>query len=465
MLISMFIGKRERYMLEEILTKNEGKTLEFKENSQSLQKIIQTIIAFANTAGGVLLLGIKNKTKEIIGLQNILQDEEKIANAVADSVFPLLIPNLQFCSFRERDLLIITVPYSPNLYHLKSKGEVGGTFIRLGSTNRLADAHTIAEMRRLKEHTSFDRLPDCKHSIADFDFELAKKLFATAGKTFTEAKAKSLELLIDYQSEIYPTKGGLLLFGKDRDKLFPDPIARMIRFEGLSKNSAIDEQESRSTLPQALEEILVFIRRHTSVSASIKGIRREEIPQYSPMILREATMNALVHADYANHRSPIQIAIFDDRLEITNPGALPFGLSLDTAISGVSQLRNKVLGRIFRELKLTEHWGSGLKRMLETCEEQNIPLPKFEELDNFFRITLYPKSKKSQPSASWQKPIFDYLQKYEKINAKIAQEIWQVTRRTTTTRLKEMCNNGLLVDISTNPKDPKKEFILAKHRK
>ncbi|MBA3239325.1 MAG: hypothetical protein H0T62_13415 [Parachlamydiaceae bacterium] len=81
-------------------------------------------------------------------------------------------------------------------------------------------------------------------------------------------------------------------------------------------------------------------------------------------------MNSLVHADYVNHRSPIQIAIFDDRLEITNPGALPFGLSLDTAISGVSQLRNKVLERTFRELKLTEHWGSGLKRMLEACEEK-----------------------------------------------------------------------------------------------
>ena len=103
--------------------------------------------------------------------------------------------------------------------------------------------------------------------------------------------------------------------------------------------------------------------------------------------------------------------------------------------------------------------------MLEACEEQNIPLPKLEELDNFFRITLYPKSTKSIPSASWQKPIFEYLKKHENINAKSAQEIWQVTRRTTTTRLREMCNQGLLVDIATSPKDPQKVFVLAKHRK
>lgn len=214
-------------------------------------------------------------------------------------------------------------------------------------------------------------------------------------------------------------------------------------------------------MQSALEEILAFIRRHTSVGASVKGVTREETPQYSPMLLREATMNALVHADYANYRSPIQIAIFDDRLEITNPGALPFGLSLDVAISGVSQLRNKVLGRTFRELKLTEHWGSGLKRMLESCKEQSISLPKIEELDNFFRITLYPKSARNILSTFWQKPIIDHLKKNDNINAKSAQAIWQVTRRTTTTRLKTMCTQGLLVEISTNPKDPQKVFILA----
>src|SRR3989344_3071392 len=263
-------------MLEELLSKNEGKTLEFKENTQSLQKIVQTVIAFANTAGGVLLLGVKNGTKEVLGLSNVLQEEEKIANAVADSVTPLLVPNLQFCSWRGRDLLIVTVPYSPSLYHLKSKGEVEGTFIRLGSTNRVADAHIIAEMRRLKEHTSFDQLPDCKFSINDFDFELAKEMFAAVGKTFNHAKAKTLELFIDYQSETYPTKGGLLLFGKNRDKLFLDPLVRIARFEGVSKNATIDDQEIKSPLPQALEEILGFIRRHTSISSSIKGIRREE---------------------------------------------------------------------------------------------------------------------------------------------------------------------------------------------
>ena len=82
-------------MLKELLARDEGKTLEFKENTSSLQKIIQTIVAFANTAGGTLVIGIKDKTKEIVGLDNILQEEECLANAMADSIAPQINPSLQ----------------------------------------------------------------------------------------------------------------------------------------------------------------------------------------------------------------------------------------------------------------------------------------------------------------------------------------------------------------------------------
>ena len=109
-------------MLEQLLAREEGKTLEFKENSLPIQRIVQTAIAFANTAGGIILLGIKNNTKEVVGLENILQDELRVANAIAASVFPLLIPNLQFCSWRHREILIITIPHSLGPYYLQSKG-------------------------------------------------------------------------------------------------------------------------------------------------------------------------------------------------------------------------------------------------------------------------------------------------------------------------------------------------------
>ena len=174
-------------MLEQLLARPESKTLEFKENTQSLHKIVQTIIAFANTAGGTLVIGIQDKTKNVIGVENILQDEERIANAVADSVNPTLLPTLQFISWRDRDVLIVTVSHSPGPFYLKDKGEDTGVYVRLGSTNRIADAALIAEIKRIKEHTSFDQLPDLQATPDDLDMDLARKLFAAIDKPFTKS--------------------------------------------------------------------------------------------------------------------------------------------------------------------------------------------------------------------------------------------------------------------------------------
>src|SRR5262245_3945009 len=99
-------------MIEELLTREEGKTLEFKENTKSLQKIIQTVIAFANTSGGTIVIGIKDQTKKVIGLENILEEEERLANAITDNVSPLLIPSLQLQTWRGKDLLLISVSHS-----------------------------------------------------------------------------------------------------------------------------------------------------------------------------------------------------------------------------------------------------------------------------------------------------------------------------------------------------------------
>lgn len=459
MLFSRFI--LGDHMLEELLAKPEGKTIEFKENTHSLQKIVQTVIAFANTAGGTLLIGIKADTKEIVGVDNILLDEERIANVIADSVSPSLLPNLQFHSWRGRDVLMVTVPHSFAPFYLKAKGENGGVYVRLGSTNRVADAALIAEIKRLKEHNSYDQSPDMKLTPEDLNFDLARTLFSALNKPFTKATAKTLELLIDYQGGQYPTRGGILLFGKDLDQLFPDPFVRLARFEGITKTGIIDHAELKSPLPIIVDEILAFIQRNTSLGAKIHSARRENIPEYPPAAVREAVINSILHADYSTRRSPIQVAIFDDRLEITNPGPLPFGLSLETALSGVSQLRNKVLGRVFRELQLIEQWGSGLNRISDICLQQHINPPKFEELDHFFRVTLYPRTLKIVPIQLWHVPIVEHIQQHSKISAMEAEKLWKVTRRTASTRLKKMCQEGLLVELSTGSFDPYKIFILA----
>lgn len=447
-------------MLEELLTKEEGKILEFKENTKSLPKIIQTIVAFANTAGGTLIIGIKDKTKEVIGLTNILEEEERIANAIADSVFPLLIPSLQLHTWRDRDLLLISVPHSFGPYYIKSKGVEEGTYVRFGSTNRLADAATILEIQRLKEHKYFDEQPNFDCAVSGINFDLAKELFAKISKKLTDRTAKSLGLIVQHHTKELPSNGAILLFADHYREFFPDAIIRLGRFLGIDKSQILDQQDLEIPISKALEPIITFIRRHTSLAAEIGEMRRKDIPQYPPAVVREAVINALLHTDYSIKGSSIQVAIFDDRIEITNPGCLPFGLSFEAALSGISQLRNRVIGRVFRELNLIEQWGSGLGRMINICEQQGIRLPKFEELGNFFRTTLYHGVNKQVLTEEWHKPIIEYLKLNKVILPKKAQELWKVTSRTASSRLKKMCEERILIEISTSRFDPQKKFSL-----
>ena len=447
-------------MLEELLSKEEGKILEFKENTKSLQKIVQTIVAFANTAGGTLVIGVKDKTKDVIGVANVLEEEEHLAHAIADSVSPLLIPSLQLHTWRGRDLLLVSVSHGFGPYYIKSKGIEEGTYIRFGSTNRLADAATILEIQRLKEHKYFDEQPNFECTLNEINFDLAKKLFTKISKKLTDRTAKSLGLIVQYHAKEMASNGAVLLFADHYKDFFPDAVIRLGRFLGTDKSQIIDQETLEVPISTALEPIIAFIRHHTSMAAEISEIRRKDIPQYPPAVVREAVVNALLHTDYSIKGASIQVAIFEDRIEITNPGCLPFGLSFEAALSGISQLRNRVIGRVFRELNLIEQWGSGLGRMLSICEQQGITLPKFEELGNFFRTTLYYGINATAGVEEWQKQIIAYLKLHKEILPRKAQELWNVTSRTTSSRLKKMCAQGSLVEISTGPFDPQKKFSL-----
>lgn len=450
-------------MLEELLAQEEGKTLEFKENADSLSKIIQTIVAFANTAGGTIVVGVQDKTKKVVGLENALVDELKISNAVATSVEPLLVPTLQLSTYRNKDVLIITVPHCFGPFYVKSLKMKNGTFIRLGPTNRPADMHTINEIVNFKENKYFDESPNIRATVDDIDFESAKKLFAKKKKKFTSSTAQSLGITIHHNGALYPSNGGLLLFAHNVGQFFPDAEIRLVRFLGDDKTEALDYQDVHGPLTAIIDQIIAFIRRNTAMSAKIGEIYRENIPQYPPVVVREAVTNALLHADYSK-KTPIQVAIFDNRIEIINPGGLLFGLTLDTALSGVSQLRNRVIGRVFRELDFIEQWGSGLKNMIKISEELGIQSPKFEDLSTFFRVTLYGRTNQEtvKDHDHWKERTIKHLKRNEKLTAKQAQKLWGVTPRTTSSRLKELIKEGLITEIGINRYDPQKYFKLTK---
>ncbi len=372
--------------IKELITCPEGKTLEFKRDASSLRPILKTLVAFANTAGGTLVIGLEDDGN-LRGVSNVKMEEERIANAVSEGIAPALFPDIEVATIDDVSLLVIHVARWPGPYFLKADGAERGVYVRLGSTNRRAGPEAIEELKRESRHRAFDQLPCIGAELEDLDMESAVRAFSAKGRDVDEAKLESLGVLVRYGDTLIPSNGGVILFGRDatRRSSFPDARVRCARFQGTGKSRFLDQLDIEVSVLDAIEEIIRFVRRNTRLAAKIEGLRREDIPEYPQIALREGLVNAVAHTDYSLTGMNIRVAIFDDRLEIENPGTFPFGLTVDDLKAGVSRIRNPVIARVLHELELMEYWGSGYKRMREDCQEGGYPLPEWAELSSVVR--------------------------------------------------------------------------------
>ena len=311
-----------------LLAAPESKTLEFKENLSSLVPIMKTIIAFANTAGGILIIG-RSSQGQLVGVNDVFKAEEALANAISDCIHPTILPEIEIITVEGKNLLVVQVSHWKAPFYLKKDGIPRGIYIRLGSTNRPATPELMAELNRSPLTQSFDQEPVVELEKKDLDLEKIDVTFSKVGKKISEENLRSLDILVPYANRLVPSIGGILLFGRPqcRQHLVPNATVSCARFSGTSKSQMLDRFDVKGTLLDAIEEVPKFIARNTHQSSVIKGFLREEIPEYPTIAVREALVNAIAHADYSLPGSCIQVAIFDDRLEIQNPGMFPFGLT------------------------------------------------------------------------------------------------------------------------------------------
>ena len=219
-------------MIPKLLTKDEGKTLEFKESCRSLRGIVRTAVAFANTAGGSIVIGVRDKTKDVVGLSDPLAEEERLASSFADNISPLLVPDIQIQSWRDRELIVVTVPHAVGPYYIRSEGPESGVYIRLGSTNRRAGPEIISDITLLARNVFFDEQPCMEINSEAIDFRAASEFFSQVSRKLPRSKQRSLGLLVNYSGREFPSRGAILLFGKKRKTIFPDAIIRCARFRG-----------------------------------------------------------------------------------------------------------------------------------------------------------------------------------------------------------------------------------------
>jgi len=373
----------------QLITMPEGKTLEFKRDVSSPKNIIKTLVAFANTAGGRLLIGVEDGTKQIIGVSDPLDEEERLCSLIADNIAPRLVPDVELMTVEGKTLLGVEVyPSGSRPHWVKSEGHLDGVYVRLGSTNRKADRELIAELQRSASGISFDEMAMPDLSFENLDIDAAKKRFAGV-RELNEEELITLKLLTREQGRLVPTTGAMLLFGKKRDFHFPDAWIQCGRFKGKDKAYIFDHTEIHEDLPGSIESVMLFLKKHAFKGADFSEIRRKDVWSIPLTILREALVNAIVHADYSQRGAPIRVSFFDDRIEIENPGILLPGMTIEDVKQGVSRIRNRVIARVFRELDLIEQWGSGFRRILKDAEELGLPQPEILEIGMRVRFIVY----------------------------------------------------------------------------
>ncbi len=448
--------------LEDLLRQHEGKTLEFKRDLSSPAPALKTMVAFANSAGGRLVVGVEDRSRAVIGVKAPLDLEERLANLVADSIEPRLVPEIEVVPWRKTQVVVATVhPSGTRPHHFKADGPARGTYVRLGSTNRLADAALIAELARRTSTETFDEQPVPELNSEAIDFAAASQCFA-GRRSLRHQDLEALGLVSRHHGRTVPTVGGLLLFGRERLTRYPDAWIQVGRFAGTDRTELIDRADLTDYPMAALEQAVSFVERNTRLGMSIGRLRRRDAPAVPPAALREALVNAVVHADYAQRGAPIRVAVFEDRVEVENPGILLPGLTIEELREGLSRVRNRVLARVFNELGLIEQWGTGVRRMIEACIGAGLAEPEFTEVGLRFRVVIRTEAIGPATVDAAEQGIVDYIAKGEgRSTAAIAKHVGLSTRATQH-RLAALEQRGLIAVVGSGPRDPRRRWYAVR---
>lgn len=352
--------------ISEIINRAEGRRLEFKQELPAVADLAKTIVAFANDAGGHLYIGVRNDPRGLVGIpeSNLMRVEEQIASVIHDHCSPVIVPDISMHAEDGLHFIRVQIHRGSDFpYHLKAKGIEQGTFIRIGSTNRLADESIIAELKRRRRNVSFDSEPLYGKTIADFNLLSFRQQFnELTDESLDVSVFKKLLLVKEDHGNLLPTNA-LALFAdyESRKELFPYSKIECARFKGVTTDTKIDDKTITEQIGLQPAEALKFIQRHVDQGSTIEGVYTKGRWEYPMDAVREALRNAVVHRDYALTGKDIKVAIYDDMIKITSPGTLPPSIDFQEMDARQSDIRNKVIAPIFKYMGVIDQWGNGLK--------------------------------------------------------------------------------------------------------
>ena len=413
----------------------ESETIELK--TVVTNDICKEVIAFANTKGGKLYIGVDDSGK-VIGLEDTDDTILKINNMIRDSIKPdvTMFVGYENIDIAEKKVLEVTVQKGTDRpYYLASKGlKPSGVYVRNGTS---CDPATETGIRMMIKETDGDCYEDMRSLEQDLTFKVAENEFSRRNVEFDKAKMVTLGMVS--KEDVYTNLGFLL-----SDQYMG--IIKAAMFAGKTKSDFQDRREFTGSVFKQMEEVYSYLELHNQTKATFEGLYRTDKKSYPEEALREALMNCIVHRDYGYSASTL-ISIFEDRIELVSIGGLPFDIELEDTLVGISVARNPKLANIFYRLELIEAYGTGIPKIMSAYENTGL-MAKIEATANTFKITLpnLNGAKVVMPSASnVEEQVLTYIASNRSITRGETETLLNTSQATSNRILKKMLAKGLIL--------------------
>ena len=422
-----------------VISRGESEKLEFKPSLSQMDKIMESVSAFSNNRGGTILVGVSD-TQEIIGVDIGRMTLEDLAGYIKRNADPPVYPSLGTVNVENRTLLFVDVKESPE----KPVFFRDRAYKRVGRSNQRISSAEIRKMAQEdKKKLSWDEQRCENATLDDIDWEFVKNEFIPLYERSSEKRVASSaqEFLVAARAIIsdHPANAGILLFGKDPLKFFPDSYIALARYMGTAVGGEkLDYKEFRGNLFVQIDHCYAYLLEHTALMSRLSpgNIKRTDLPEYGRFSLRELVTNAVCHRDYEDQCGKIIIKMFDDKIEFSNIGGLPEGVTAKN-ITSSQYSRNPVIANLFAKVNYIEEMGEGWDKIIE--EHRSHPLkPDMPEIvssvNNTF-VTLFSAKKNfvdedPEMLSERQRKIIEYLNKHGSISRSACVNVLGVSRNT-----------------------------------
>ena len=387
--------------IAEILTGEKDNT-EYKVDIPSKsENYMRTVVAYANANGGRLVFGVENNTWKVTGFskEEVFQKMDAVTNAIDDSCEPKITPNIEVQEFDGRYIIVVDVPAGMQRpYCIKSQGVIEGVYLRVSGTTRKAAIYQIQEMTLSARNRSYDTEKTSRELTTDEIQAFCNRLYQHARELCVNEEAKSairqisisqllsFRLVHEENGRYYAANGYQLLDGRLED--YPDAAIQCAVFKGTTRNIFITRKEFSGYIDEQVESAYAFVLEHINLGARIDGLARQDIYELPIRTIREMITNAVCHRSYLCP-GKVQVALFDDRLEVTSPGMLDKDLTIEKMKAGISKIRNTAIARVFAYMNMIEAWGTGIPKIFQEAKDYGLREPELLDIGSDFRINLY----------------------------------------------------------------------------